>query len=63
MKFVVRCRTCRRIVLSGIERVGVREADALALHLGKCRPDVVGLEDGRWTLDLGALLTHFDVGS
>jgi hypothetical protein len=62
-RFRVRCRNCGRSVLSGVEAIGVRQADALAAHLERCRPDLTDPKDDRWSADLGALLAQFDVES
>jgi hypothetical protein len=62
-QFRVRCRNCGRTILSGVERIGIREAEALAAHLERCRPDLADPPDRRWSADLGALLAQFDVES
>jgi hypothetical protein len=61
--FRVRCRNCARTVLSGVERIGPREADALVAHLERCRSDLAHAERSRWASDLGVLLAHFDVAT
>lgn len=58
--FVVRCRTCRRIVLN-VPRIGERESDALVSHLKTCRPDLVEATALEWRPELGPLLEQFDV--
>ena len=60
-RYLVRCRSCWRIVLHHVPRIGERESDALASHLKDCRPDVVAPDDRRFWTELGPLLTHFDV--
>jgi hypothetical protein len=50
-------------VLSGVDRIGIREADGLAAHLERCRPDLAASRNSRWSTDLGALLAQFDVES
>jgi len=59
--FVVRCRSCRRIILDGIVRIGEREGDALVWHLKTCRPDLVRTDEVGWRPELGPLLMQFDV--
>ena len=50
-------------MLSGVERIGVAEANALSAHLETCRPDLADPRNGGWKSDLGELLAHFDVQS
>jgi hypothetical protein len=59
--FRVRCRNCGRTVLSGVDRIGVAEANALSAHLETCRPDLANLRNDGWKSDLGEVLGHFDV--
>lgn len=59
--FVVRCRNCRRVVLTGVPRIGSRESDALVSHLKDCRPDLVTRGDQRWRNEMGPLLEQFEV--
>lgn len=60
-RFLVRCRNCRRIVLSSVPRIGPRESDALVSHLKECRPDLTGRSDQRRQTEMGLLLEQFDV--
>jgi hypothetical protein len=60
VKFIVRCRSCHRIVLD-IVRIGDRESDALLSHLKTCRPDLVKAGEAGWRPELGSLLEQFDV--
>ena len=62
-KFTVRCRTCRRVVLRNIVRLGDRETDALVSHLKECRSDLVSRGDQEWRIEMGPLLEQFDVTS
>ena len=59
--FIVRCRHCRRIILSDVPRIGPRESDALVSHLKHCQPDLAARHEQRWRTTLGALLEQFDV--
>lgn len=60
-RFVVRCRHCRRIILSDIPRIGSRESDALVSHLKDCQPGSAAREEQRWREEMGPLLERFDV--
>jgi len=61
--YIVRCRTCRHVVLRGVSRIADRESDALVSHLKDCRPDLVGPSDQQWRPQLGPLLDQFDVSN
>ena len=62
-RFRIRCRSCNRMVLTGVERVGDAEAAELRAHLARCRPDLPPSVRDRAHADLGALLARFDVTS
>lgn len=61
LRFVVRCRHCRRIILADVPRIGERESDALVSHLKDCLPERTACEEQCWRNEIGRLLQHFDV--
>jgi hypothetical protein len=62
-RFRIRCRSCNRTVLTGVERVGDAEAAEMRAHLTTCRLDLPRAERNGARADLGAVLARFDVAS
>ena len=64
-RFRVRCRNCGRTVLSGVETIGVCQADDFQPKVEPLirRPELVDPKGERWSADLGAFQAQCDVGS
>ena len=56
MPFTVRCRYCGRVVVAGVDQLGLREAAVVRAHLQGCYPNLTRLPD-----TIGELLYHLNV--